>query len=193
MLKNVKRVINESGDTERGQYMIGRLHRRNAQRSTTDDYYRRRNISKEYDNLFKHNKGNWEAYDKGYDDEGIDLPTLKRGALRANYGTYKMKDMDKIGKKFISYIEKSDAILQLIVDYMSGNQNGEKYSSPLVEVIPMFEDDVLGYECTRDMKKAIERAFNEWWHYAEAELMPEEYYGEIDESYSFRNRKRGRR
>lgn len=185
--KNKK--INESGDTERGQYMIGRLHRRSAQRSTTDDYYRRRNISKEFDNLFKHNKGNWEAYDKGYDDEGIDLPRLKRGAISANYGTYKMKDMDKIGKKFISFIEKNDAILQLIVDYMSGNQNGEKYSSPLPEVIPMFEDDVLGYECTTDEKKAIERAFNEWWNYAEAVLMPEEYYG-VDESYRPRkNRK----
>lgn len=190
MLKNVKKVINESGDTERGQYMIGRLHRRSAQRSTTDDYYRRRNISKEYDNLFKHNKGNWEAYDKGYDDEGIDLPRLKRGAISANYGTYKMKDMDKIGKKFISFIEKNDAILQLIVDYMSGNQNGEKYSSPLNEVIPEFEDAVLKYETTPDEKKAIERAFNEWWHYAEAELMPEEYYGDIEESYRPRkNRK----
>jgi hypothetical protein len=190
MLKNVKRAINESGDTERGQYMIGRLHRRSAQRSATDDYYRRRNISKEYDNLFKHNKGNWEAYDKGYDDEGIDLPRLKRGAISANYGTYKMKDMDKIGKQFINYIEKSDAILQYIVECMGYNQKGEKDCSPLPEIIPMFEEDVLGYECTPDEKKAIERAFNEWWHYAEAELMPEEYYGDIEESYRPRkNRK----
>lgn len=190
MLKNVKRVINESGDTERGQYMIGRLHRRSAQRSTQDDYYRRRDISKEYDNLFKHNKGDWEAYDKGYDDEGIDLPTLKRGAIRTNYGTYKMKDMDKIGKKFINFIEDNPSILQLVVDYMSGNQNGKKYSSPLGEIIPDFEDEVLGYECTPEEKKAIERAFNEWWNYAEAELMPEEYYGEIEESYRPRkNRK----
>lgn len=185
--KNKK--INESGDTERGQYMIGRLHRRSAQRSTQDEYYRRRHISDEFDNLYKHNKGNWEAYDKGYDDEGIDLPTLKRGAIRANYGTYKMKDMDKIGKMFINFIENNNAILQLIVDYMSGNQNGEKYSSPLGEIIPDFEDGVLGYECTPDEKKAIERAFNEWWHYAEAELMPEDYY-DVDESYRPRkNRK----
>ena len=67
--KNILRILNESGDTERGQYMIGRLHRRSAQRSAEDDYYRRRNISKEYDNLFKHNKGNWEAYNKGYDSD----------------------------------------------------------------------------------------------------------------------------
>lgn len=185
--KNKK--INESGDTERGQYMIGRLHRRSAQRSTQDDYYRRRDISKEYDNLFKHNKGDWEAYDKGYDDEGIDLPTLKRGAIRANYGTYKMKDMDKIGKMFINFIEKSDAILQYIVECMGYNQKGEENCSPLPEVIPMFEEDVLGYECTPEEKKAIERAFNEWWNYAEAELIPEEYY-DVDESYRPRkNRK----
>ena len=81
--------------------------------------------------------------------------------------------MDKLGKQFINFIESDDAILSLIVDYMSGNQNGEKYSSPLPEVIPMFEEDVLGYECTPEMRKAIERSFNEWWNYAEAELMPD--------------------
>lgn len=171
--RNILRTLNESGDTERGQYMIGRLHRRSAQRSAQDDYYRRRNISKEFDNLYKHNKGDWEAYDKGYDDEGIDTPTLKNRTIRNNHSIYKMKDMDKIGKKFISFIEKNDAILQLIVDYMSGNQNGKKYSSPLNEVIPEFEDAVLKYETTPDEKKAIERAFNEWWYYAEAELMPD--------------------
>jgi hypothetical protein len=185
--KNKK--INESGDTERGQYMIGRLHRRSAQRSATDDYYRRRHISDEFDNLYKHNKGNWEAYDKGYDDEGIDILSLKGRTIRNNYELFNMKDMDKIGRKFINFIEKNDAILQLIVDYMSGNQNGEKYSSPLDEIIPDFEDEVLGYEVTPNERKAIERAFNEWWNYAEAELMPEDYYG-VDESYRPRkNRK----
>ena len=98
--------------------------------------------------------------------------------------------MNKICKQFINYIEKNDEVLQLIVDYMSGNQNGEKYSSPLPEIIPMFEEDVIGYECTPDMKKEIERAFNEWWHYAEAELMPDEYYGDIDESYRARKNRR---
>lgn len=48
--RNILRTLNESGNTERGQYMIGRLHRRSAQRSAKDDYYRRRNISKEFDN-----------------------------------------------------------------------------------------------------------------------------------------------
>lgn len=175
--KNILRTLNESGNTESGQYMIGRLHRRSAQRSATDDYYRRRNISKEFDNLYKYNKGDWSAYDKGYDDEGIDIPTLKNRTARNNYSIYKMKDMDKLGKQFINFIESDDAILSLIVDYMSGNQNGKKYSSPLLEVIPEFEDNVLGYECTPKMRKVIERSFNEWWNYAEAELM-HNYYEE---------------
>jgi hypothetical protein len=57
---------------------------------------------------------------------------------------------------------------------MSGNQNGTKYSSPLPELIPQFEDEVLGYGCSNEMKKAIQKAFNEWWYYAESQLMPEE-------------------
>ena len=65
---------------------------------------------------------------------------------------------------------------------MSGNQNGEKYSSPLPELIPEFENEVLGYECSTDMRKTIERAFNEWWNYAESLLMPEEMYESVNKS-----------
>lgn len=166
------RKINESGDTERGQYMVGRLHRRSAERSTQDDSYRRRHISDEFDNLYKHNKGDWFAYDRGYEDEGIDIPSLKGRAIRTNYNMFNMKDMDKVGKMFINFIEDNPSILQLVVDYMSGNQNGKKGSSALGEIIPDFEEEVLGYEVNANERKAIERAFNEWWYYAEAELMP---------------------
>ena len=194
MNENVKvsrknRKINESGDTERGQYMVGRLHRRSAERSTQDDSYRRRHISDEFDNLYKHNKGDWFAYDRGYEDEGIDIPSLKGRAIRTNYNMFNMKDMDKVGKMFINFIEDNPSILQLIVDYMSGNQNGKKGSSALGEIIPDFEEEVLGYEVNANERKAIERAFNEWWYYVEAQLTPEEYY-DIDESYRPRkNRK----
>jgi hypothetical protein len=161
--RNVLNTLNEYGNTERGQYMLGRLHRRNVEK---EDMFRGAD-----DAAFRHNKGNWETFDKGYEDEGIDIPTLKNKTIRFNHDVYKMKDMDKLSKKFINYIEKSDAILQYIVECMIYNQKGEKNCSPLPEIIPMFEEDVLGYECTPDMKKAIERAFNEWWYYTESYLM----------------------
>jgi hypothetical protein len=163
--RNVLNTLNEYGNTERGQYMLGRLHRRNVEK---EDMFRGAD-----DAAFRHNKGNWEIFNKGYEDEGIDIPTLRNRTIRFNHDVYKMNDMDKLGKKFISFIESDESILQLIVDYKSGNQNGKKNSSPLPEIIPYFEDEVLGYECTPDMKKAIEIAFNEWWYYAEAQLMPD--------------------
>ena len=166
--ESVRKVLNEIGDTNRGQYMLGRLHRRH---NTDADY-----LSGVDSQARKFNKGNWEVFDQGYNDEGISNALDKSNTIRRNYGVYKMNDMDKVGKKFIDFIEKNDLALQLIVDYMSGNQNGEKYSSPLPELIPQFENEVLGHECSEDMRKAIERAFNEWWNYAESSLMPEEMY-----------------
>lgn len=184
--RNVVKNLNEAGDSLRGQYMLGRLERNRHDKDphTSISAYR---TARKYNDA---DEKMWKAYVQGWDDEGIDLPTLKRRNTKYNYEFHKNEDMNKICKQFINYIEKNDEVLQLIVDYMSGNQNGEKYSSPLPEVIPMFEDDVLGYECTPDMRKAIERAFNEWWHYAEAELMPEEYYDDIDESYRPRKSKK---
>ena len=164
--ESVKKMLNEIGDTNRGQYMLGRLHRRH---NTDADY-----LSGVDSQARKFNKGNWEVFDQGYNDEGISNALDKSNTIRRNYGVYKMNDMDKVGRKFIEFIEKNDLALQLIVDYMSGNQNGTKYSSPLPELIPQFEDEVLGYECSNEMKKAIEKAFNEWWYYAESQLIPEE-------------------
>lgn len=164
--ESIKKMLNEIGDTNRGQYMLGRLHRRH---NTDADL-----LSGVDSQARKFNKGNWEVFDQGYNDEGISNALDKSNTIRRNYGVYKMNDMDKVGRKFIEFIEKNDLALQLIVDYMSGNQNGTKYSSPLPELIPQFEDDVLGYECSNEMKKAIEKAFNEWWYYAESQLMPEE-------------------
>lgn len=164
--ESIKKMLNEIGDTNRGQYMLGRLHRRH---NTDADY-----LSGVDSQARKFNKGNWEVFDQGYNDEGISNALDKSNTIRRNYGVYKMNDMDKVGRKFIEFIEKNDLALQLIVDYMSGNQNGTKYSSPLPELIPQFEDEALGYECSNEMKKAIEKAFNEWWYYAESQLMPEE-------------------
>ena len=85
--------------------------------------------------------------------------------------------MDKLGRNFINFIEKYNGgvLLQKIVDYESGNETGSP-QSPLDEIIPYFEEEVLGYECTPEIKKAIERAYNQWWFYAQDELMPDEEF-----------------
>ncbi|MCQ2082109.1 MAG: hypothetical protein MJZ11_10655 [Lachnospiraceae bacterium] len=84
------------------------------------------------------------------------------------------KQMEQIGRKFIDFIEKhqNGVLLQTIVDYETGNQTGKK-ESPLKELIPIFEENVIGGDCTPDMVKAIERTYNEWWYYAEQFLVQE--------------------
>lgn len=188
--RNVEKSINESGDTHRGQYMLGRLANRQSERGER---------STAHDKAYTMAGNNYsDDYIQGFDDEA----KYRRNAdstwsrdnynrIKFNYDTKEMQDMDELGKKFINFIEKYEGgmLLQTIVDYESGNETGEP-QSPLGEIIPYFEEEVLGYECSPKMKKAIKSAYNQWWFYAEAMLMPEEDYDEIDESYRPRkNRK----
>lgn len=95
------------------------------------------------------------------------------------------EDIDKLGKEFIHFNEKQQytslmfihfiekheggKLLQMIVDYESGNETGEPIS-PVPMLISEFE---LCYniKCTPEMKQAIRSAYNEWWYYAKPQLM----------------------
>ena len=97
--------------------------------------------------------------------------------MQFNYDAKKMSDMDNVGKKFINFIEKyhGGVLLQTIVDCESGNQTGTP-CSPLPTIIPEFEDAVIGHKCTPEMRQAIKAAYNQWWFYAQDQLMPNEEY-----------------
>lgn len=182
--KSVHKILNEIGDTHRGQYMLGRLEKRQA---NGDGKFNRGLSSINYasDRAYDANGGNYSKdYLQGYDDEekyGRNADSTWDGdkyrKMKFNYGTKQMEDMDNIGKKFIDFIEKHDGgvLMQTIVDYESGNQTG-KPQTPLGELIPYFEENVLGYECTPEMKKAIKSAYNQWWFYAQDQLMDDEAY-----------------
>lgn len=174
--ESVKRVLKESGNTKRGSYLMGRAGRRNLVRGDISNFIDKRDKA-----------SNKDAFNQGMEDQtayGIDLKDPSRDStwdlqnnrrLKFNYDTYKMEDMDELGRKFIDFIEKYDggALMNTVVDYESGNQTGKK-ESPLKEIIPYFEEEVLGYDCTPDMIDAIRRAYNQWWFYAEDQLMPYE-------------------
>ena len=157
--ESVRRVLKESGDTKRGSYLMGRAGQRDLRRGYMSNF-----IDK--DDKASHK----DAFNQGMKDQW-DMRDISR--LKSNYDTYKMEDMDELGRKFIDFIEKYDggALMDTVVDYESGNQTGKK-ESPLKEIIPYFEEKVLGYDCTPDMIDAIRRAYNQWWFYAEDQLMP---------------------
>ena len=174
IVESVKRVLKESGNTKRGSYLMGRAGKRNLIRGDISNFIDKRDKA-----------SNKDAFNQGMEDQtayGINLKDPSRDStwdmqnnrrLKFNYNTYKTEDMDELGRKFIDFIEKYDrgALLDTVVDYESGNQTGKK-ESPLKEIIPYFEEKVLGYDCTPDMIDAIRRAYNQWWFYAEDQLMP---------------------
>ena len=174
IVESVKRVLKESGNTKRGSYLMGRAGKRNLVRGDISNFIDKRDKA-----------SNKDAFNQGMEDQtayGINLKDPSRDStwdmqnnrrLKFNYDTYKMEDMDELGRKFIDFIEKYDggALMDTVVDYESGNQTGKK-ESPLKEIIPYFEEEVLGYDCTPDMIDAIRRAYNQWWFYAEDQLMP---------------------
>ena len=161
IVESVKRVLKESGNTKRGSYLMGRAGKRNLIRGDISNFIDKRDKA-----------SNKDAFNQGMEDQW-DMRDISR--LKSNYDTYKMEDMDELGRKFIDFIEKYDggALMDTVVDYESGNQTGKK-ESPLKEIIPYFEEKVLGYDCTPDMIDAIRRAYNQWWFYAEDQLMPYE-------------------
>ena len=169
--ESVNRILNEIGDTRRGQYMLGRLRNRQS--------FRGINYNDAGDYAYEANRNSYgKDYQEGFHDEekyrrnaDSTWDIGKYGKIKFNYDAKQMADMDDLGKKFIGFIEKHDGgvLLQTIVDYESGNQTGKK-ESPLKELIPYFEEEVLGYECTPDMIKAITKAYNQWWYYAEGLL-----------------------
>lgn len=181
--ESVRRVLKESGDSKRGSYMMGRSAKRGIIRGDN------------YSNLIdmRDKASDKEAFEKGMDDQGMygknyrdpsDIDVLRDAdnwrKMKKEYDLYKMEDMDALGRKFIDFIENNG--LETVIDYESGNQTGKK-ESPLKELIPYFEDEVLGYDCTPDMIDAITKAYNHWWYYAEGELMPyEEDEDAVDES-----------
>ena len=161
IVESVKRVLKESGNTKRGSYLMGRAGKRNLVRGDISNFIDKRDKA-----------SNKDAFNQGMKDQW-DMRDISR--LKFNYDTYKTEDMDELGRKFIDFIEKYDggALMDTVVDYESGNQTGKK-ESPLKEIIPYFEEKVLGYDCTPDMIDAIRRAYNQWWFYAEDQLMPYE-------------------
>lgn len=92
-----------------------------------------------------------------------------------------------IGKQFIDFIEKykGGVLLQTVVDCESGQQIGYP-CSPLPTIIPEFED-CFEIKCTPEMKKAIKAAYNQWWHYAQNELLGDEDKDFVDDFYSHSN------
>ena len=78
--RNVVKTLNEAGDSFRGQYMLGRLERNRHDKDahTSISAYR---TARKYNDA---DEKMWKAYVQGWDDEGIDLPTLKRRNTKNN-------------------------------------------------------------------------------------------------------------
>lgn len=175
--ESVNRVIKEEyGKSHRSQYMLGRLANRQSERgerpTANDRAYAMYN--NDYSNDYIQGFHDEEKYGRNSDST---WDGNKHRNIQFNYGTKKMQDMDELKGKFIDFIEKyrGGVLLQTIVDYESGNETG-KPQSPLGEIIPYFEEEVLGFECTPEMKNEIKHAYNEWWNYAQDQLMYDEEY-----------------
>ncbi len=171
--ESVKRTLVEIGDTKRGQWMLGRLKNRQA---NGEGKFNRSSVSYNDagDAAYNAAGGKYtDAYHQGYDDEEKFGHNPKM--MKFNADVKRIDDADDLGEKFINFIEKhhGGSILQTIVDCESGNETGTP-CSPLPMILPEFEEAILGYKATPEMKQEIKKAYNKWWFYAQDQLMPEE-------------------
>lgn len=155
------------GGTKRGQFMLGRTAAKNYSKNpdVTDDALSRRPKPWSVDDEFS--KG-WES--QRDIENGKDGATRK---MRFDYDVAEIEDMKEAGNKFIEFIENDNVIMSTIVDYFTGNQTGTPESG-FQFALGEFEDEVLGYDCSPKMRQTLERAFNEWWYYAEDQLIPQD-------------------
>lgn len=170
--ESVSNMINEIGDTNRGQYMLGRVHARNTDKyvdsldAGDEDTDARSNRDNAADNWARPTRADGkidfenDPFGKGEDDQRNGDP-LK---IHDRYNVYKYKDQFDLRDKFIKFIESDDKNLQDIFDYENGYATGN-VESALTELIPRFEEQI-GYEVTPQMRKTIENAYNEWLYYA---------------------------
>lgn len=154
IVESVKRTLNEIGDTERGQYMLGRLDRRN----TFD-----KDLNPDGKHATYRDDAYWKAVDKGmpikdftqgYNDE-------KKGDRQHINHEYKMRamnDRDKMGERFVNFFSRNDKMLQLISEYETEGKDA------FDELMDAFEEK-LGYTLTDKSRKACKKAYNMWWYY----------------------------
>lgn len=161
--------LNEVGNTETGQWLLGRLAARQARRGeplTASDYAIKNGP---YDNTHS-----VDFEDGWYDEEGYSEMDPRDSARKKSedYAYHKGNDMNRIAKSFIKYLEEYNggSNLQIVADYESGNETGFS-QSPLGVLIPKFEEDVLGYKCPKDLVKEIGRQYRRWWNYAQYDLL----------------------
>lgn len=170
--ESINNMINEIGDTNRGQYMLGRVHARNTDKyadsldAGDEDTDARSTKNNAFDNWSKPTREDGkpdydnDPFTKGEDDERNGDPSK----IHDRYNVYKYKDQFDLRDKFIDFIESDDTNLQDIYDYETGIATGN-IESALTALIPKFEEKI-GYEITPDMRKTVENAYNEWLYYA---------------------------
>ena len=173
--ESVRRIINEVGDTSRGQYMLGRVDARATDKHIAsiddgdEDVDARQNKYNASDSwarpLRADGKNDYDndPYIKGMDDQRLG----DRRRIQNQYDVYKMQDTDKLQKEFINFVEKNG--LETVYDYESGNMGQGQSVSPAPALIQMFMEN-LGYDLSPESKQALKNAYNQWWYYAQSQF-----------------------
>lgn len=173
--ESVRRIVNEIGDTRRGQYMLGRVDARATDKHIAsieagdEDVAARQNKYNASDSwarpLRPDGKNDYDndPYIKGMDDQRLG----DRKRIQNQYDVYKMQDTDQLKNEFINFVEKNG--LETVYDYESGNMGQGQPVSPAPALIQMFMEN-LGYDLSPESKQALKNAYNQWWYYASSQF-----------------------
>lgn len=158
--ESIKNVLNEIGDTHRGQYMLGRVAGRTPNSVNNDAFNRRKQPWSEMDDFA-------DGYADQRNIDNSDDVWRKSSAysrMQSNYQTNAIKDNNEQQSAFIEWMLSTDGALENAVNYMKGYE-----SSALDNLFNQYEDE-LGYELSDKSKKNLEKALNEWWYYNEMDF-----------------------
>ena len=179
---SIKKVLNEAGDTNRGQYLMGRLHQRklnNGDNEAADEI-------KNY------------AYEQG--DNERDLAFRIGSHLSNNaeseYNEFRSWDMHDITNQFVEFLENDwrtrNAMKQCAAQKATENSQLSVHDYELDclnRTLERFEDQCIGYSLSNQTRKHLESTFNDYLDEYVSEKLDNEDKNTLNETITESNKR----
>jgi hypothetical protein len=145
--KSITEILNEIGDTHRGQYMLGRVNNRFRRNDAENKKYQ--------DMTAERMKPEYlDDFYNGRDDER----SGNINNIKYHYELARKEDDLNLSGKFFDWFQDNEDIYQELL-----NSKSNDFDFTLMDIIHIYEKEVLGYELRQRQIMAIYKRMRSWW------------------------------
>jgi hypothetical protein len=155
--ESVKSALNEIGDTHRGQYMLGRVNNRVRRKRSDNKKYQAMTAERMKPEYL-------DDFYNGRDDER----SGNINNIKYHYELARKEDDLNLSGKFFDWFQDNEDIYQKLL-----NSNDNNFNSTLMDIIHIYEKEVLGYQLRTRQIKAVRKRMMAWWLFHKTMHKPE--------------------